>query len=95
MKSGLPTNGGGGMYELSLGGSGSTMNLVKAAFANITYSETVGFGFSGTYPWFEDRTRSGTDGDVNILMLKIPCQYGKMTANTDLFGSSSVLTPTP
>lgn len=101
MQSGVPTTGGGGLFEFSLGGSGSTVNLVKAAFIDIVESESiVNHGLSGydyfstnNYPFLENtRTRGSSDGTVNILMLRIPCQYGKMTNDATLFGNS-VLTP--
>lgn len=101
MQSGVPTTGGGGLFEFSLGGSGSTVNLVKAAFIDIVESESIvnhglsGYDYFGTnnYPFLENtRTRGSSDGNVNILMLRIPCQYGKMTNDATLFGNS-VLTP--
>lgn len=97
MQSGLPTSGGGGLFELSLGGSGSTANLVKAAFIDIVEGESIvnhgvsGLDYFGTnnYPFLENtRTRGSSDGNVNILMLRIPCQYGKMTNDATLFGTS-------
>ena len=97
MQSGLPTSGGGGLFELSLGGSGTTANLVKAAFIDIVEGESIvnhgisSFDYFGTnnYPFLENtRTRGSSDGDVNILMLRIPCQYGKMTNDATLFGTS-------
>jgi len=100
MQSGVPTTGGGGLFEFSLSGSGSTVNTVKAAFIDIVESEPIvnhglsGYDYFGTnnYPFIELRTRGSGDGNVNILMLRIPCQYGKMTNDATLFGTS-VLTP--
>jgi len=100
MQSGVPTTGGGGLFEFSLSGSGSTVNTVKAAFIDIVESEPIvnhglsGYDYFGTnnYPFIELRTRGISDGTVNILMLRIPCQYGKMTNDATLFGTS-VLTP--
>jgi len=97
MQSGVPTTGGGGLFEFSLGGTGSTVNLVKAAFIDIVESESIvnhglsGYDYFGTnnYPFLENtRTRGSGDGDVNILMLRIPCQYGKMINDATLFGTS-------
>ena len=38
---GLPTSAGGGMFELSLGGSGATVNLVKPVLLDITEVEIL------------------------------------------------------
>ena len=89
---GLPTSAGGGMFELSLDGSGSTLNLVRPALFDITEVENPTGSVNGNYPYIEYRTRGENDGDVDILVLRIPCQYGKMTNNATLFGNSE-LTP--
>jgi len=89
---GLPTSAGGGLFELSLGGSGSTLNLVRPTLFDITEVEDPTGSVNGNYPYIEYRSRGSSDGDVEILMLRIPCQYGKMTNNAALFGNSE-LTP--
>ena len=89
----LPTNAGGGLFELSLGGSGSTLNLVRPTLFDITEVEDPTGSVNGNYPYIEYRSRGSGDGDVEVLMLRIPCQYGKMTNNAALFGNSE-LTPT-
>jgi hypothetical protein len=88
----LPTSAGGGLFELSLGGSGSTLNLVRPTFFDITEVEDPTGSVNGNYPYIEYRSRGSGDGDVEVLMLRIPCQYGKMTNNAALFGNSE-LTP--
>src|SRR6056300_728329 len=88
----LPTSAGGGLFELSLGGSGSTLNLVRPTFFDITEVENPTGAVNGNYPYIEYRSRGSGDGDVEVLMLRIPCQYGKMTNNAALFGNSE-LTP--
>ncbi len=87
-KGGISTVGGGGMFEFSLGGSGSTANLVKAVFIDLEKIEDP-TQFDSGYPYITDRTRSSSDGDVNIFALRIPCQYGKMTT-ASLFGNSQL-----
>jgi len=89
---GLPTSAGGGLFELSLGGSGSTLNLVRPTLFDITEVEDPTGSVNGNYPYIEYRSRGSGDGDVEVLMLRIPCQYGKMTNNAALFGNSE-LTP--
>ena len=88
----LPTSAGGGLFELSLGGSGSTLNLVRPTLFDITEVEDPTGSVNGNYPYIEYRSRGSSDGDVEVLMLRIPCQYGKMTNNAALFGNSE-LTP--
>src|SRR6056300_789887 len=88
----LPTSAGGGLFELSLGGSGSTLNLVRPTLFDITEVENPTGAVNGNYPYIEYRSRGSGDGDVEVLMLRIPCQYGKMTNNAALFGNSE-LTP--
>jgi len=88
----LPTSAGGGLFELSLDGSGSTLNLVRPTLFDITEVENPTGSVNGNYPYIEYRSRGSSDGDVEILMLRIPCQYGKMTNNAALFGNSE-LTP--
>ena len=88
----LPTSAGGGLFELSLGGSGSTLNLVRPTLFDITEVEDPTGSVNGNYPYIEYRSRGSGDGDVEVLMLRIPCQYGKMTNNAALFGNSE-LTP--
>jgi hypothetical protein len=88
----LPTSAGGGMFELSLDGSGSTLNLVRPTLFDITEVENPTGSVNGNYPYIEYRSRGSSDGNVDILALRIPCQYGKMTNNAALFGNSE-LTP--
>ena len=88
----LPTSAGGGLFELSLDGSGSTLNLARPTLFDITEVEDPTGSVNGNYPYIEYRSRGSNDGDVEILMLRIPCQYGKMTNNATLFGNSE-LTP--
>ena len=87
---GLPTSAGGGMFELSLGGSGTTANLVKPVLLDITEVENPTGSVNGNYPYIESRSRGSSDGNVNILVLRIPCQYGKMNNNAALFGNSEL-----
>lgn len=87
---GLPTSAGGGMFELSLGGSGATVNLVKPVLLDITEVENPTGSVNGNYPYIESRNRGSGDGNVDILVLRIPCQYGKMTNNAALFGNSEL-----
>ena len=87
---GLPTSAGGGMFELSLGGSGTTTNLVKPVLFDITEVENPTGSVNGNYPYIESRNRGSGDGNVDILVLRIPCQYGKMNNNAALFGNSEL-----
>ena len=87
-KGGLPTVGGGGMFEFTTASSGTTANNVKAVFFDLEKIEDPG-QFDSGYPYITDRTRSSSDGDVNILALRIPCQYGKMST-ASLFGNSQL-----
>src|SRR5210317_931138 len=90
----LPTSAGGGLFELSLGGSGSTLNLVRPTLFDITEVEDPTCSVNGNYPYIEYRSRGSGDGDVEVLTLRIPCQYGKMTNNAALFGNSELTTAT-
>ena len=87
-KGGLPTAGGGGMFEFTTASSGTTANKVKAVFFDLEKIEDP-TQFDSGYPYITDRTRSSSDGDVNILALRIPCQYGKMST-ASLFGTSQL-----
>ena len=87
-KGGLPTVGGGGMFEFTTASSGTTANKVKAVFFDLEKIEDPS-QFDSGYPYITDRTRSSSDGDVNILALRIPCQYGKMST-ASLFGNSQL-----
>ena len=87
-KGGLPTVGGGGMFEFTTASSGTTANKVKAVFFDLEKIEDP-TQFDSGYPYIADRTRSSSDGDVNILALRIPCQYGKMSTSS-LFGTSQL-----
>ena len=88
IKGGLPTAGGGGMFEFTTASSGTTANKVKAVFFDLEKIEDP-TQFDSGYPYIADRTRSSSDGDVNILALRIPCQYGKMSTSS-LFGTSQL-----
>ena len=88
--SGLPTNSGGGLWELTTNGSGSNINAIEAKLIDATeYENSNATSLSTTYPWVEDRGITSNDNvTVEVLMLRIPCQYGKMT-NTALFNTTS------
>lgn len=88
--SGLPTNSGGGLWELTTNGSGSNINAIEAKLIDATeYENSNATSLSTTYPWVEDRGIASSDNvTVEVLMLRIPCQYGKMT-NTALFNSTT------
>lgn len=76
--SGLPTNSGGGLFELSTSGSGSNINSIEAKLIDASKYEDPTQN-SGTYPFLDDRgIASNASASVSILMLRIPCQYGKM-----------------
>src|SRR6056300_459454 len=85
----LSTAGGGGMFQFSLGSTSTTKNIVipYEAAAEFMSDPRPGEG-SGTYPFLGARDRGSSDGDVKILIIGIPCQFGKMTNNTTLFGTS-------
>jgi hypothetical protein len=85
----LNTAAGGGLFQFSLNASGTTKNKVIPYFVDVDgmTDPRPGEG-SGTYPFFVARSRSSSDGNVKIQMLGIPCQFGKMTNNTTLFGNS-------
>ena len=86
----LPTNGGGGLFEYSLLSSGTTKNKVTPRFFDMNEYSDPRPGEEGAYPSFPARTSTNA---VEIRVLGIPCQYGKMTNSTTLFGNS-VLTST-
>ena len=92
--SGLPTNSGGGLWELTTNGSGSNINAIEAKLIDATeYENSNATSLSTTYPWVEDRGIASSDNvTVEVLMLRIPCHYGKMT-NTALFNSTTQPTP--
>ena len=76
--SGLPTNSGGGLFELSTSGSGSNINSIEAKLIDASKYEDPTQN-SGNYPFLDDRgIASNASASVSILMLRIPCQYGKM-----------------
>lgn len=85
----LNTAAGGGLFQFSLNASGTTKNKVIPYFVDVDgmTDPRPGEG-SGTYPFLVARSRSSSDGNVKIQMLGIPCQFGKMTNNTTLFGNS-------
>src|SRR6056300_1746358 len=85
----LSTAAGGGMFQFSLGSTSTTKNIVipYEADAEFMSDPRPGEG-SGTYPFLGARDRGSSDGDVKILIIGIPCQFGKMTNNTTLFGTS-------
>jgi hypothetical protein len=85
----LNTAAGGGMFQFSLNASGTTKNKVipYEADAEFMTDPRPGEG-DGTYPFLAARSRASSDGDVKIQILGIPCQFGKMTNNATLFGTS-------
>jgi hypothetical protein len=85
----LNTAAGGGLFQFSLNASGTTKNKVIPYFVDVDgmTDPRPGEG-SGTYPFLVARSRSSSDGNVKIQMLGIPCQFGKMTNDTTLFGNS-------
>lgn len=86
---GLPTGGGGGLYEFSLASSGSNRNRLKLQFINIADADDPRPGQNTGYPFIEDRSLSTSDSvTVKVDILGIPCQYGKMVNNTTVFGNS-------
>ena len=88
--SGLPTSSGGGLWELTTNGSGSNINAIEAKQIDATqYENSNASSFASGYPWIIDRgIAANALVSVDILMLRIPCQYGKMT-NTALFNSTT------
>ena len=86
---GLPTGGGGGLYEFSLASSGSNRNRLKLQYINIADADDPRPGQNTGYPFIEDRSLSTSDSvTVKVDILGIPCQYGKMVNNTTVFGNS-------
>ena len=92
--SGLPTNSGGGLWELTTSGSGSNINAIEAKQIDATkYENSNASSFSAGYPWISDRGISANAlVSVDILMLRIPCQYGKMEIDA-LFNTTTQPTP--
>ena len=90
--SGLPTNSGGGLFELSTSGSGSNINSIEAKYVDATKYEHHGQN-NTDYPFIEDRKiGANASASVSILMLRIPCQYGKMETDA-LFNTTTQPTP--
>lgn len=86
---GLPTGGGGGLYEFSLASSGSNRNRLKLQYINIADADDPRPGQNTGYPFIEDRALATSDSvTVKVDILGIPCQYGKMVNNTTVFGNS-------
>ena len=91
--SGLPTNSGGGLWELTTTGSGANINAIEAKQIDATKYENSGGSFQSGYPWISDRgIASNASVSVDILMLRIPCQYGKMEIDA-LFNTTTQPTP--
>ena len=92
--SGLLTNSGGGLWELTTSGSGSNINAIEAKQIDATkYENSNASSFSAGYPWISDRGISANAlVSVDILMLRIPCQYGKMEIDA-LFNTTTQPTP--
>jgi hypothetical protein len=84
----LSTASGGGMFEFSTTGSGTTKNKVKPVYVNFAEMQDPRPGETTGYPYIESRTRATTDNDVNLQVMGIPCQFGKMTNSATLFGNS-------
>jgi len=86
---GLPTAGGGGLYEFSLASSGTNRNRLKLQYINIADADDPRPGQNAGYPFIEDRALASSDSvTVKVDILGIPCQYGKMVNNTTVFGNS-------
>jgi hypothetical protein len=85
----LNTAAGGALFQFSLGSTSTTKNKVIPYEADPEFmtDPRPGEG-NGTYPFLAARSRTSSDGDVKIVMLGIPCQFGKMTNDTTLFGTS-------
>ena len=92
----LNTAAGGGMFQFSLSSTTTTKNRVTPFFVDVDSltDPRPGTG-SGTYPYLAARSRSSSDGAVKIQILGIPCQFGKMTNSTTLFGNSLLTGSTP
>ena len=96
--SGLPTTSGGGLWELTTTGSGANINAIEAKQIEASkYSSAFSDGstpaFEAGYPWIVDRgIASNALVSVDILMLRIPCQYGKMETDA-LFNTTTQPTP--
>jgi len=96
--SGLPTTSGGGLWELTTTGSGANINAIEAKQIEASkYSSAFSDGstpaFESGYPWIVDRgIASNASVSVDILMLRIPCQYGKMEIDA-LFNTTTQPTP--
>lgn len=96
--SGLPTTSGGGLWELTTAGSGANINAIEAKQIEASkYSNAFSDGstpaFDSGYPWIVDRgIASNASVSVDILMLRIPCQYGKMEIDA-LFNTTTQPTP--
>lgn len=93
--SGLPTNSGGGLWELTTTGSGANINAIEAKQIDATKYENSNAtpSFASGYPWISDRgIASNASVSVDILMLRIPCQYGKMEIDA-LFNTTTQPTP--
>src|SRR6056300_231101 len=84
----LSTAAGGGLFQFSLNASGTTKNKIIPYEADVEGMTDPRPGEGGSYPFFTARSRTSSDGDVKIVMLGIPCQFGKMTNDTTLFGTS-------
>lgn len=88
---GLPTGGGGGLYEFSLASSGTNRNRLKLQFINIADADDPRPGQNTGYPFIEDRSLATSDSvTIKVDILGIPCQYGKMVNNTTVFGNSQL-----
>jgi hypothetical protein len=96
--SGLPTASGGGLWELTTAGSGANINAIEAKQIEASkYSSAFSDGstpaFEAGYPWIVDRgIASNASVSVDILMLRIPCQYGKMEIDA-LFNTTTQPVP--
>lgn len=96
--SGLPTTSGGGLWELTTTGSGANINAIEAKQIEASkYSSAFSDGstpaFDSGYPWIVDRgIASNASVAVDILMLRIPCQYGKMEIDA-LFNTTTQPAP--
>lgn len=85
----LNTAAGGALFQFSLNASGTTKNKVIPYEADPEFMTDPRPGEGdGTYPFLAARSRTSSDGDVKIQILGIPCQFGKMTNDTTLFGTS-------
>jgi len=72
--SGLPSNSGGGLWELTTAGSGANINAIEAKQIDATqYENSNASSFAANYPWITDRAITTNDSvSVDILMLRIP-----------------------